>query len=112
MCVPRQPDALAFAYFGLAAGRRWTIFAKWLVVMDTEASSAAMMAFLARILVAVIGLTNVLLSTVSSADAPKQLASVIRGLRRAVAKSSAWAIRGADVRQRSGVGGRSFALGR
>jgi hypothetical protein len=49
----------------------WTIFAKWLVVIDIQASSAAM-AFVARILVAVIGLTNVLLSTAYSADAPKQ----------------------------------------
>ena len=62
---------MSFSYFGLAAGRTWTIFAKWLVVIDTQASSAAM-AFVARILVAVIGLTNVLLSTAYSADAPKQ----------------------------------------
>ena len=41
-----------------------------------------------------------------------ELASVIRGLRRTVAKSSAWAIRGAVGRQRFGVGGRSFARGR
>jgi hypothetical protein len=40
-------------------------------VIDTQASSAAM-AFVARILVAVIGLTSVLLSTAYSADAPKQ----------------------------------------
>ena len=64
-------NAVSFSYFGLAAGRTWTIFAKWLVVIDTQASSAAM-AFVARILVAVIGLTNVLLSTAYSADAPKQ----------------------------------------
>ena len=64
-------NAVPFSYFGLAAGRTWTIFAKWLVVIDTQASSAAM-AFVARILVAVIGLTNVLLSTAYSADAPKQ----------------------------------------
>lgn len=64
-------NAVPFSYFGLAAGRTWTIFAKWLVVIDTQASSAAM-AFVARILVAVIGLTNVLFSTAYSTDAPKQ----------------------------------------
>ena len=62
---------MSFSYFGLAAGRTWTIFGKWLVVIDTQASSAAM-AFVARILVVVTGLTNVLLSTAYSADAPKQ----------------------------------------
>jgi hypothetical protein len=62
---------VSFSYFGLAAGRTWTIFGKWLVVIDTQASSAAM-AFVARILVAIIGLTNVLLSTAYSEDAPKQ----------------------------------------
>jgi hypothetical protein len=66
-----KQNVAPFSYFGLAAGRMWTIFAKWLVVIDTQASSAAM-AFVARILVAVIGLTNVLLSTAYSADAPKQ----------------------------------------
>jgi hypothetical protein len=55
----------------LAAGRTWTIFAKWLVVIDTQASSAAM-AFVGTILVVVIGLTNIVLSTAYSADAPKQ----------------------------------------
>jgi hypothetical protein len=64
-------NAVLFSYFGLAAGRTWTIFAKWLVVIDTQASSAAM-AFVARILVAVIGLTNFWFSTAYSADAPKQ----------------------------------------
>jgi hypothetical protein len=64
-------NAVLFSYFGLAAGRTWTIFAKWLVVIDTQASSVAM-AFVARILVAVIGLTNVWFSTAYSADAPKQ----------------------------------------
>jgi hypothetical protein len=63
-------NAVLFSYFGLAAGRTWTIFAKWLVVIDTQASSVAM-AFVARILVAVIGLTNVCFSTAYSADAPK-----------------------------------------
>ena len=62
---------MSFSYFGLAAIRTWTIFTRWLVVIDTQASSTAM-AFVARILVAVIGLTNVLLSTAYSADAPKQ----------------------------------------
>ena len=62
---------MSILYFGLAAVRTWTIFAKWLVVIDTQASSAAM-AFVARILVVVTGLTNVLLSTAYSADAPKQ----------------------------------------
>ena len=62
---------MSFSHFGLAAVRTWAIFAKWLVVIDTQASSAAM-AFVARILVAVIGLTNVSLSTAYSADAPKQ----------------------------------------
>ena len=57
--------------FGLAAWRTWTIFAKWLVVTDTKAGSAAM-AFIGKISVAVIGLTNVLLSTAYSADAHKQ----------------------------------------
>ena len=64
-------NAVPFSYVGLAAGRTWTIFAKWLVVIDTQASSVAM-AFVARILVVVIGLTNILLSTAYSADAPKQ----------------------------------------
>jgi hypothetical protein len=64
-------NAVSFSCFGLAAGRTWTIFAKWPVVIDTQVSSAAM-AFVARILVAVIGLINVLLSTAYSADAPKQ----------------------------------------
>jgi hypothetical protein len=71
MCGLGNQNAVSFSYFGLAAGRTWTIFAKWLVVIDTQASCAAM-AFVARILVAVIGLTNVLLSTAYSADAPKQ----------------------------------------
>jgi hypothetical protein len=64
-------NAVSFSYFGLAAMRTWTIFAKWLVVIDTQASSAAM-AFVGTILVVVIGLTNILLSTAYSADAPKQ----------------------------------------
>ena len=71
MCGLGNQNAVPFSYFGSAAGRTWTIFGKWLVVIDTQASSAAM-AFVARILVAVIGLTNVLFNTAYSADAPKQ----------------------------------------
>ena len=51
-------------------------------------------------------------STSNGAEMIIELASVIRGLRRTVAKSSAWAIRGAVGRQRFGVGARSFARGR
>jgi len=64
-------NVVSFSYFGLVAGRTWTTFAKWLVVIDTQASSAAM-AFVGTILVVVIGLTNIVLSTAYSADAPKQ----------------------------------------
>jgi len=72
MCGPRQPErgTVFILCFG-SPGRTWTIFAKWLVVTDTDASSAAM-AFVAKISVAVIGLTNVLFVTAYSADAQKQ----------------------------------------
>jgi len=71
MCGPRQPECgvIFILWFGNQA---WVDdLCQWLVVIDTQASSAAM-AFVARILVAVIGLTNVSLSTAYSADAPKQ----------------------------------------
>jgi len=92
-------NAVSFSYFGLAAGRTWTIFAKWLVVIDTQASSAAM-AFVARILVAVIGLTSVLLHTSYGAEPSKQTKNSSANASRSEKKPVHLSVRSqADIKQ-------------
>ena len=71
MCGPRQRERSTVFMLWFGSPAHVDDLAKWLVVIDTQATSAAM-AFVARILVAVIGLTTVLLYTSYGAEPSKQ----------------------------------------
>lgn len=58
-------------YFGLALACTWAIFAKCLVVIDTQGHRCCN-GFITTLLVAVIGLTSFLLNTSYGAEPPKQ----------------------------------------